>query len=154
MQRAGIISSLIFLSYSLGSGKRGLVVIKFTSPVISGGEPTWLGCVTKSMNLVLLTCLCSTWAVCAQSTMLLCFKSGYPGLGQNIWSQLETQRCIPVQKCALWLTLEDFSHVKTGSMWYRKEQSFVASFSPNLYAHTYFGCIASAFVQEIILPVI
>lgn len=86
----------LFLSFSLGSGKRSLVLIKFTSAVISG-EPTWLCCVTKSMNLMLLKCLCSTWAVCAQNRVLY-FKPDYPVVGQYVWSQLETQNCIPVQK--------------------------------------------------------
>lgn len=57
--------------------------MKFISPVVSEGEPTWLGCVTKSMNLMCLTCLCSMWAVCAQNTVLY-FKPDYPVVEQNV----------------------------------------------------------------------
>jgi len=49
------------------------------------------------------------------------------------------------------LTPGDLS--KTVSVRYRKGQRFVASFSSNLFAHAYLGCIASACGQEITLAV-
>lgn len=74
-------SSLLFLSYSLGSVKKGLVLM-FIPPMFSG-EPAWLGCVTKSMNLRLCTWFCSRWAVCAHNMVLYC-KPDYPVVGQNV----------------------------------------------------------------------